>query len=565
MIPSSNHGQSQEPESAENSEPWEPQVVLSHLVYFFVPLRDPLDVPPKFIFKCFESVPHKSMNQEGLPPWHIGASLCFHRINSDFIANETQSLFDLASKSMPHPIGPEPSEVPGVNGDAGAVGDSSQGHRHTTIVELAVALDISDESISSFGSVHSEDSSGEDEISEAFDRGLDYIRSFQRAYYTTKQVPIRLVTRESIPPIIPFAVRSLWDEDGEPSPFVAPIGLYLVNMNIEGTVSDWSEQDAQMLKRAVFLESENAAFETFRDLMREANVALYRDGAYRSAVLFAATASETLFDGLISHLLWEEGESPGCGTEFFDSMESISKRVRNLYHVRLGGKWSLDSPGPINSWAKDVAALRNRAVHGGYEPSKLEAEVALDSVEELVKFLGDRVASRISRYPRTAMAILGKEGIERRGKWSKLIEKLVEDTREVNWVQTFGRWRFAMDAKRSGSQVDAIPASSESSILFVSRVSGIGQWVVHDASARMAATVDGSLILGVQSEQFKSLESANTLNHNSKERVNSSTFVYGAYVESVPDGSWVPDYWLVPEAGVMVDGEDFEKFASSSM
>ncbi|MEV0949685.1 hypothetical protein [Promicromonospora sp. NPDC050249] len=533
-------------------ESWEPDLVASHVAYFFIPLPDALTLPSPYMFRAIEQVPHDRMQKDGLPPMCVGASLCFHQIEVPAPGREEMlALFELAAQSLPDSSRPSnPTGSPGKL-DAPSI--------TMTVVEMAVAVDLPegvDDAPEESGAT--EDGVIDDPISDAFDRGLEYVREFQRAHYIAKHIPVRLVTRESLPFAIPFAVRELRDKDGQPLPFEAPMSMYLLNANIPGVSVEWSEGDAHLLNTAIAHQAAGSAFSSYADLVREANVAFSRDGSYRSTVLFSATACEVLFDELLSHLMWEEVHRPESAAEIFDSLESISKRVKTQYHERLGGVWSLDAEGPVNRWWTDVATLRNRVVHGGYGPTLNEARAAIDATQSLVEFMGDRVASKLKKYPRTAMILSGQIGLERRGKWSRRMRDLVESKTEVPWRETFARWRSAMQRARVDGRLGGAPSAVDSPVLLVVRTSGSDQWVVHDARSGAAAVVDSTSVLGIEPAQLNRIAKIRESYSKDGERRNVSAFIYGARVTSVPTDAWIPDYRLVPEASVMVDGNDLD-------
>lgn len=118
-------------------------------------------------------------------------------------------------------------------------------------------------------------------------------------------------------------------------------------------------------------------------------------------------------------LLWEESLSEDNTEEAIDVLTGdLARRVRSHYHPRLGGQWVLRGAGPLSRWYEVTAGLRNRVVHRGYRPSSNEAESSLQALHDLEKFIADLLAERSQRYPRTAVAMLGANGLAQRGKWS---------------------------------------------------------------------------------------------------------------------------------------------------
>lgn len=181
---------------------------------------------------------------------------------------------------------------------------------------------------------------------------------------------------------------------------------------------------------------------TWRERFVDARRALWVEGRYDSAVTLAITASEVLLDGVLSLLLWESKADPTELGGFFAEGKLV-RRVKVKYPELLGGSWSLDSEGPVSRWFHDAFKLRHRVVHGGYMPSRLEAEAALDSVHALSFHCWSRIAEKCGVFPRTALIVLSESGLKERGKWSGSMEEFKQKTAasEDSWLESSARWR----------------------------------------------------------------------------------------------------------------------------
>jgi len=290
----------------------------------------------------------------------------------------TSELFALARQALPPRPGQDdkPGPVPPPVADA-----------EGTVVEMAVLFDLDDNDY--WGSV-----------SDAFDRGLSYIRDIQRAHHIVRREAVRLVTREILPAAIPVAVRRLYDDQGNPAPLEAPLGVLMLNVSIvrETRGPDFNVAAAEALGAALETQTADGLFTGYLEFRREAQVALEHDGAYRTAVLFNATACEILLDELLAHMMWEEGQRPEDAAGTFGG-PWLTSRVKQQYHPRLGGQWALDQPGPLLDWHHDVAGLRNRVVHSDYEPTLQETHTAFDAAKTLETYLGDLVARARAASP----------------------------------------------------------------------------------------------------------------------------------------------------------------------
>lgn len=521
-------------------------VIHSHAAYFFVPLPQPLPFVDKQAIPIADMTPagdywHAQGDDElegPPPPVHQGGSLMFHRTTrpSPTIALASE-LFALARQALPSQPGQddEPGPVPPSVHDA-----------EGTVVEMAVLFDLDDNDY--WGS-----------ISDAFDRGLSYIRDVQRAHYLVRREAVRLVTREILPTAIPVAVRWLYDDQGNPAPFEAPLGVLMLNDSIvrETRGPDFDVAAAEALGAALETQTADGVFTGYLEFRREAQVALDHDGAYRAAVLFNATACEILLDELLAHMMWEEGQQPEDAAGTFGG-PWLTSRVKQQYHARLGGQWDLARPGPVLDWHRDVAGLRNRVVHSGYEPTLHETHAAFDATKALETHLGDLVAARASRYPRTALALPGVAGLKRRNRFSKALDRLIDDPNEVSWRHTFARWRTAMHRLRPDSPTWTAPSTDRAFVLLVVRKDGTTQWVVHDREADMAARVHPEQVTGMKDGQRDETENVVRWITETPDRDDIGIAYAGASVVPTAELDWLPEYRLVPLAGVLVTGHDLD-------
>ena len=529
--------------------------ITSHFAYFFLPLPDPLGMPDKYVLEMHESTPPERVDSKEVPLISVGASLRFHHVDYPAAhSEELAALFDLAARAFPDPKDilqsrPDPKE------SVRELDSDDEQSRMATVVEMVIALDY----IGTETANTEDDVNFDDQLTEAFDRGISHIRQFQRAYYLSQREPVRLVTRESLPPAIPFGIRRLLDDDSNALPFEAPLSIYLPNTNVPKTAAPtWGEENNERLSTAIAQQSDDGPFLAVMDLFRESEVALERDGAYRSAVLFTATACEVLFDELLAHMTWEEGKRPEETAKLFDERNTTA-RVKTLYHGRLGGSWKLDAEGPIRDWSEHVARLRHRVIHGGYEPTFEEARRAVRATSALTEHLGDLVAQRVKKYPRTALVLPGEDGLARRGKWTKALNELRHSSAEVQWNSTFARWRLAMSRARKDSPLAKAPSPTDADVHLVIRSDGSEQWVLSDPQAGLAAVIANiNDVVGLSAEQKESVKRLVESLLRQPDRSDLSILVSGASTASIPAGHWLPAYRLLPLSGVMVTGNDLD-------
>lgn len=60
--------------------------------------------------------------------------------------------------------------------------------------------------------------------------------------------------------------------------------------------------------------------------------------------------------------------------------------------------------------------------------------------------------ANLNRFTRTARAFCGNNGLERRGRLTRRVRELLDDPRELNWFETFERWRIYLDFLVTGER-----------------------------------------------------------------------------------------------------------------
>lgn len=71
-------------------------------------------------------------------------------------------------------------------------------------------------------------------------------------------------------------------------------------------------------------------------------------------------------DTTLAAMLWEEGLAPADAAEHWGT-SSVTRRIKRLYANRLGGNWDLEGTGPVANWRRQIAEVRNSAIHTGRE------------------------------------------------------------------------------------------------------------------------------------------------------------------------------------------------------
>ena len=339
-------------------------------------------------------------DDEGLPPvpeenW--GQRFVSHRVWQ--LKRETPSedldLFSDAMKVLGHVGGGTMQAL---------VEDEEESYR--TVVEAVTILRSPDEFVAT------------DLRPDALTLCLETLFDAVRAYRLVDQARISELTYERIHAAVPYRWRRLDPPEFFGPTFVMMLSHANVTTPVPGILDQEKiEQHRQRLERLTL----GDPFTLYSERRLEARISQSRDGQYAESAIQSAIAAEVLLDGVLGMLLWEES-LPSEGTD--DASEVLSsdlaRRIRTQFHPRLGGTWSLKSDGHIRQWYEKTAGLRNRVVHRGYRPHSEESEESLQTVYALERFICDLLAEKSNRYPRTALAILGAEGLRRRGKWNDI-------------------------------------------------------------------------------------------------------------------------------------------------
>jgi hypothetical protein len=260
------------------------------------------------------------------------------------------------------------------------------------------------------------DRGGPDPLSDAFDAAVDGAAKLVRAFRISSKLPVSPLTRERLPFIIYFLTRNLV---GKPE---WSNGLFMTRplpdptfatepIDVEGMPSFISHLGAIEVQHPLAPQVERRV---------DAALSLERLGDTTNAVILAELSGVIFLDVVLSLLYWDEGaaveETAGALDRPFKS------RLKREYAPRLGGDWDLTHrDGAVGRWYADLYLLRNRIVHGGHVPDRGEARTALDAGDDLAAFLCDRITARRDRFPRSALIVLGVDGLKRRDALSKRV------------------------------------------------------------------------------------------------------------------------------------------------
>lgn len=472
------------PNEADSSRPAQHEVaeeVRTRIVYFFLPTPEPMRFPEGFTCATLRPVDHDTLREADLAEQHetpepeVMCSVKVWQIDRPFpgyFSAQYDAMTEAARRGLPPEVSPPPRDGP-----VDEVVESSGFVQ--TVCEVAVYVDQWPEA--------DEDEEGADPLTDAFDLALEAIRSLQNGYYLTTQEPVTLISQEALPPMVPCFVRRVVDGRPEADDWSEGASAFFINDSYV-TLVPGPPLDDEALDRfqAVLDTSEpGRALLGFADMLRDARAALRR-GEYRTAVVSAESAAQVLLDDLLLHMLWEEGVDPVEAADTYCRHVGLSKRMRTHFHGRLSGNWSMKE-GALGEWQQKLSAVRHRVVHAGYQPARLEAYDALDAVKALNDFVAMRLSANksVRKYPRTAVALLGIEELDRRGRMARWLRDLVKDPTEPHWITMFARWRWVVhDHLNDERPYHGEDRDDRYQYVLLAQPDGTTAWWVHDRARR---------------------------------------------------------------------------------
>jgi len=287
---------------------------------------------------------------------------------------------------------------------------------------------------------------------------------------------------------------------------------------------------------------------------------MQRHGDTRLAALLSALAAESLLDELLMHLKWEEAATPERAADSW--INGLVTRIKREYPSRLGGNWDFGGEGPIGRWNLHVAELRHRIVHGGYVPTEEEASRAYASINALVEFLVDRLATDqcLRKYPRTALTLAGETGLTRRGRYTQWLRELQKNEDEPPWRETFRRWRDTHSRlRRDVATEERWRSATPSHLVAVLHSAGDLRWVVHDYGRHLAAEVAFDERLLGDGHRQSLAKFVSEFSASARDYPASLAILDFDLSRLTPTALWREEYHHIPMAEVMVDKSDFRR------
>lgn len=448
-------------------------------VWFFIPLPEAAGIPHGWHVEIVRTPSFKDL-EELRAVAGLDVSLLIHQVDRSpqYLLLAVSDVFTLAKQA----IGSHAQGQGRFNSASDDLTPPPDPTLRLTVAEVAVPLP--------------RDGLGERSVGEAFERALHAVRAMQRAYAALVQRPLRLVTYRNLPSLVPMVTGRVHEGERR-RPDFDELSSFLVSDSMFAQALPHPILNGDMLEALhTTMDSfgRGSPFGTYADLRREGWVQRDYEGNLYLAAITAGSAAEVLLDTLLVHMLWEEGSTPDDAAALFQKHRGFRGRLTSEFHPRLGGNWSPHGSGIIGQYLRYVVELRNRAVHAAHEPTSDEAHTAYRTLIELEHFIADRLASErgLTRYPRTAIAWMGENGLKGRGRWTSRLQTLTSDPNEPNWIDTFNRWRRFFD--RALDPDAPAPGTSPEALELYVQVSPDGkvEWLLRDNATGHAVVLEPS-------------------------------------------------------------------------
>lgn len=388
-----------------------------------------------------------------------------------------------------------------------------------------------------------------DLVSDAFDVALESVRDLQRSYAATTRRPVRLLSRQQLPPMVIHGVRNMDALD----PGETTGGLFLTNDRLDRFGPPLilpPEKRSEMLE-APF---RGAHALPYIDLYNQADVALKIEGNLRECAVMLGAASEVLLNRLILTLRWEEGMTPEDSAQ--DWSDSLTTRMKRELPPRMGGNWSLNEGEEApRRWYRDVYGLRNRVAHFGYEPTFEECAAAQLTLNDLISWIGDRLTSgkRLKTFPRTAYLNYPSR-LESRLQRLPWLQRMQYDPDEVPWSMTSSAWIDAHERLVRDKEAPRAPdpTRAELASLWSRNQQEPTSWILTDLPTGLAceAEVDRNVVKIQFDRSFTDSIPEGVLSVAAHARIPGDVTRIGV---------WVEQYRINPLLRVMVDRSDRQR------
>jgi hypothetical protein len=155
--------------------------------------------------------------------------------------------------------------------------------------------------------------------------------------------------------------------------------------------------------------------------------ALRQTGDPTDAIISFQIAAESLLFDTYRMLLIDEGYSSSELQAALEKEIPFKLLLVKVMPAKLGGQWDVTrTDTAIGEYWEKLYVMRNSVVHTGVEPHGEHASEAQQGYWSLRDHIEERLLAKASVYPRTVLARIGREGLDKRGLLTRRMRRLTQ-------------------------------------------------------------------------------------------------------------------------------------------
>lgn len=158
--------------------------------------------------------------------------------------------------------------------------------------------------------------------------------------------------------------------------------------------------------------------------------AFHHRGDYADCVVSLQTAAESMMYDLLRGLMVDAGKTAVEINAKVNAYLPYKSLLNKELATRLGGSWDVTGTSPVGRYWNSVYLLRNQVVHGGYTPAVREAEEAMEAFLKVREYVSELMWKSYPKYPRTLLAKVGVNGLDRRGWLTRAVRQHCQQFQE---------------------------------------------------------------------------------------------------------------------------------------
>ena len=177
----------------------------------------------------------------------------------------------------------------------------------------------------------------------------------------------------------------------------------------------------------------------YRDFELASYNAARIEGDYTQCILNCAITMELLIKHVSWMLIWEHARVDWTNEAYLPLIRSSDSYgakpailIGGILAKKLKGNWdSKRVESPVGGWRVNILEVRNRVIHGGYNPTEEDTQKALSALRNLHFHIFGRVIKNAKHYPLTAALLMGSPYSK---SFAQRLELIQEYNQWLNWL-----------------------------------------------------------------------------------------------------------------------------------